>query len=107
MTIEIPARRGKATHVARGRHIKVINTHGEQVVDTWAFDGENLREFMSMEHTRAHTLAIVPRVGDVLRTNQRRPILTLRRGHVCWYSRHSDRGLRPLPLRLARGQGPP
>jgi uncharacterized protein YcgI (DUF1989 family) len=77
MSIEIPARRGKATHVARGRHVKVINTHGEQVVDTWAFNGENLHEFMSMEHTRAHTLAIVPRVGDVLRTNQRRPILTL------------------------------
>ena len=30
-----------------------------------------------MEHTRAHSLHIVPRVGDVLRTNRRRPILTL------------------------------
>jgi hypothetical protein len=26
--IEIPARRGKAAHVARGQHVKVINTHG-------------------------------------------------------------------------------
>jgi uncharacterized protein YcgI (DUF1989 family) len=75
--VEIPARRGKAAHVARGGHIKVINTHGEQVVDTWAFNRADPSEFMSMEHTRAHTLHIVPRVGDVLRTNRRRPILTL------------------------------
>jgi uncharacterized protein YcgI (DUF1989 family) len=75
--IEIPARRGKAAHVARGGHVKVINTHGEQVVDTWAFNRADPSEFMSMEHTRAHTLHIVPRVGDVLRTNRRRPILTL------------------------------
>jgi uncharacterized protein len=75
--IEIPARRGKAAHVARGQHVKVINTHGEQVVDTWAFNGQDLGEFMSMEHTRAHSLHIVPRLGDVLRTNRRRPILTL------------------------------
>jgi uncharacterized protein len=75
--IEIPARRGKAAQVARGGHVKVINTHGEQVVDTWAFNRADPSEFMSMEHTRAHTLHIVPRVGDVLRTNRRRPILTL------------------------------
>ena len=75
--VEIPARRGKAAAVARGQHVKVINTHGEQVVDTWAFNRADLAEFMSMEHTRAHSLHIVPRVGDVLRTNRRRPIMTL------------------------------
>jgi len=75
--IEIPARRGKAAHVARGQHVRVTNTHGEQVVDTWAFNRGDLSEFMSMEHTRAHSLRLVPRVGDVLRTNRRRPILTL------------------------------
>jgi len=75
--IEIPARRGKAALVARGQHVTVINTHGEQVVDTWAFSRADLSEFISMEHTRAHTLRLVPRVGDVLRTNCRRPILTL------------------------------
>jgi uncharacterized protein len=74
---EIPARRGKAAHVALGQHITVINIHGEQVVDTWAFNSDDLSEFMSMEHTRAHTLRLVPRVGDILRTNRRRPILTL------------------------------
>jgi uncharacterized protein len=75
--VEIPARKGRAVHVARGQYIEVINTHGEQVVDTWAFNRDELGEFMSMEHTRAHTLRLVPRVGDILRTNRRRPIITL------------------------------
>src|SRR5476649_64790 len=75
--IEIPARRGKAAFVAAGQTVTVINTHGEQVVDTWAFNRADLSEFMSNEHTRAHSLHLIPRPGDVLRTNRRRPILTL------------------------------
>jgi uncharacterized protein YcgI (DUF1989 family) len=73
----IPARRGKAAAMKKGQVLKVINSHGEQVVDFWAFNAENLSEFMSMEHTRAHTLHFIPHVGDILRTNHRRPILTL------------------------------
>jgi uncharacterized protein YcgI (DUF1989 family) len=76
-TISIPARRGKAALVARGQKVKVINTHGEQVVDTWAFVRGDLREFMSMEHTRATLTKLRPAVGDQLYTNRRRPILTL------------------------------
>ncbi len=75
--IEIPARRGKAAFVLAGQTVTVINTHGEQVVDTWAFNHADLGEFMSNEHTRAHSLHLVPKPGDVLRTNKRRPILTL------------------------------
>ncbi len=75
--LEIPARRGKAAFVAAGQRVTVINTHGEQVVDAWAFNRADLGEFMSNEHTRAHNLRLVPRPGDVLRTNRRRPILTL------------------------------
>jgi uncharacterized protein len=73
----IPARSGKAAHVARGQTVKVINTHGEQVVDTWAFSAADLGEFMSMEHSRAGMLHLTPRLGDTLLTNRRRPILTL------------------------------
>jgi uncharacterized protein YcgI (DUF1989 family) len=75
--IEIPARKGKATHLAKGQVIKVINTEGQQVVDSWAFNQADLREFMSMEHTRAALVRIIPKPGDVLVTNKRRPILTL------------------------------
>lgn len=35
-TQTVPARRGAATLVKQGQKIKVINTHGNQVVDTWA-----------------------------------------------------------------------
>ncbi len=51
--IVISARRGKAAQVKQGQTIRVINTHGEQVVDTWAFVAGDLGEFMSMEHSRA------------------------------------------------------
>jgi uncharacterized protein YcgI (DUF1989 family) len=55
----------------------VVNTHGSQVVDTWAFNAADLTEWMSMEHSRAYYLKLRPAVGDTLVTNQRRPILTL------------------------------
>ncbi|MCH9671695.1 MAG: urea carboxylase-associated family protein, partial [Gammaproteobacteria bacterium] len=75
--IAIPARRGKAAFVSAGQRVKVTNTHGAQVVDTWAFVRHDSREFMSMEHTRATLVKICPQVGDALYTNRRRPILTL------------------------------
>src|SRR6478752_2622509 len=75
-TTSIPARRGKAATVSAGQVIRVINTHGEQVVDTWAFNRHDMTEFMSMEHSRATMHRMIPRIGDTLLTNQRRPILT-------------------------------
>jgi len=75
--LTIPARRGKAVLIERGQHIKVINTHGQQVVDTWAFNSADLSECMSMEHTRTALSRIRVHTGDSLVTNQRRPILTL------------------------------
>ena len=73
----IPARSGKAAIVRRGQNIQVINTHGTQVVDTWAFNPGDMTEFMSMEHSRATHHHLIPQVGDALLTNRRRPILTL------------------------------
>tara|TARA_Y100000588_G_scaffold254005_1_gene268531 strand:- start:538 stop:1182 length:645 start_codon:yes stop_codon:yes gene_type:complete len=75
--ITIPARKGKAAWARAGEHIKVINTHGSQVVDTWAFAQHDLKEFMSMEHTRTTLAKMVPAVGDPLYTNRRRPIVRL------------------------------
>ena len=75
--VTIPARKGKAALVEAGQRVKVINTHGQQVVDAWAFSRDSLTEFMSMEHTRTALTSIMPRVGDSLVTNRRRPILSL------------------------------
>jgi uncharacterized protein YcgI (DUF1989 family) len=71
----IPARRGRAARLSKGQSIKIVNTHGQQVVDTWAFSTEDPREFMSMEHLRATLTRIFPHAGDHLVTNRRRPIL--------------------------------
>ena len=90
--ITIPARKGKAVALAAGQRVRVINTHGQQVVDTWAFNRQSFSgstereygspeflspEFMSMEHTRTALGRIMAEVGDSMVTNQRRPILTL------------------------------
>lgn len=73
----IPARKGIATPLALGQRIRVINTHGSQVVDCWAFSRADIKEFMSMEHCRVELGRAVPRIGDSMVTNKRRPILTL------------------------------
>jgi len=75
--ITIPARKGAAAFVRPGQHIKLINTNGQQVVDTWAFSRENPHEFMSMEHSRVQMGTIFPREGNILVTNRRHPILTI------------------------------
>ncbi|HEY7202852.1 MAG TPA: urea carboxylase-associated family protein [Methylomirabilota bacterium] len=73
----IPARRGAAARVAKGQRVTVINTHGAQVVDTWAFAAPDVTEWMSMECSRAWFLKLRASVGDTFLTNQRRPILSL------------------------------
>ena len=73
----IPARSGRAALIRSGQHVKVINTHGQQVVDTWAFNQADLEEFMSMEHSRTALNRIMADVGDSMVTNHRRPILTV------------------------------
>ena len=71
----IPARRGRAARLSQGQSIQIVNTHGAQVVDTWAFSTEDPREFMSMEHIRPTLTRIFPHAGDDLVSNRRRPIL--------------------------------
>jgi uncharacterized protein YcgI (DUF1989 family) len=78
MSLErIPPRSGRAVRLKAGQSIRVTNTHGNQVVDTWAFADPDLAEFLSMEHMRAALDRLTPRPGDALVTNRRRPILTL------------------------------
>ena len=76
MSTEIPARKGKAAYLARGEQLRLVNTHGGQVVDTWAFNPHDMQEFMSMEHSRAALEKILPTAGDTMMSNRRRPILS-------------------------------
>ncbi len=75
--VTVPARRGQAAWLASGQRIKLINTHGNQVVDTWAFNANDLHEAMSMEHSRSAFEKLIPAVGDTLVSNRRRAMLTI------------------------------
>jgi hypothetical protein len=75
--VTIPARRGKAARVRAGQHVRVVNTHGTQVVDTWAFNAADHTEWMAMEASRAWFMKLAAAPGDSFVTNRRRPILTL------------------------------
>ena len=75
--VEIPARSGAAITIAAGQSISIINTHGGQVVDLWAFRADDPAEHMSMPHSVVYLDRIKPAAGNVLVTNLRRPILRL------------------------------
>lgn len=73
----IPAGTARAIDVTAGAVVRIINTEGHQVVDTWAFAASDPREFLSMEHSRSATYRILYRPGDTLVTNHFRPILNI------------------------------
>lgn len=68
---------GVAMHLRNGQQLSIINTHGKQVIDCWAFKEGEPAEFMSMPHCRNAWFRLCPQVGDSLVTNLRNPILTL------------------------------
>lgn len=74
--IELPARSGTRFDVKTGQTFTVVNTHGGQVVDLWAYlpDGS---QHMSMPHSVVTLGRIKPRVGDHLYSQLRQPILKL------------------------------
>lgn len=76
-TYQVPARQGRAVRVAKGQTITVVNPHGTQVCDFWAFSAANPNEFLSWEHARGWLNRVLPRPGDAMVTNRRRPIMTL------------------------------
>ena len=75
--VTIVAGHGKAARLSTGQSLKLINTHGTQVVDFWAFNAYDLREYMCVEASRVRSMHLWPTTGDVMLTNQRRPIVTL------------------------------
>jgi uncharacterized protein len=75
--LTVPARRGLAIKVGQGRAFAVVNTHGGQVVDFWAFAADDLAEHLSMRHTRNAHYRLAPRPGDTLVSNRRRTMVTM------------------------------
>ena len=79
--VEIAARRGAATRLAAGQSITIVNTHGGQVVDFWAFRTDGSGEHMSMPHSVVTIGRVKPAVGDVLVSDLRRPMMRLTEDH--------------------------
>ena len=77
MAIEIPGGGGKAVRLRAGAAVKLVNTHGSQVVDTWCLSQADLTEHVSVEHTRRMLLRLFPKQGDSLYSNRRNPLLVL------------------------------
>jgi uncharacterized protein YcgI (DUF1989 family) len=71
------ARHGKGVRVDRGASVKVINTHGSQVVDTWAFTLSEPRQYSSMDHTRSVNSNIFANRGTMIVSDRREPMLLL------------------------------
>jgi len=73
----VPPRCGIAVRVAAGQSLRVVNTHGTQVCDFWAFSADNLFEFLSMAHCHTELESVMPAIGDTLVSNRRRPVVTI------------------------------
>jgi uncharacterized protein len=76
---EIPASGGAAVDLAAGEAIRLVNSFGNQVVDTWALNRRDVTEYLSVEHTRRMLFNLFPRQGDRLFSNRRTPMLLLER----------------------------
>ncbi len=74
--VTIPAGHGKAARLNAGQSLEPINTPGTRVVDFRAFDAYDLRVYMCVEASRVWRMPFWPTAGDVMVTNQRRPIVT-------------------------------
>lgn len=74
---QLPARQGVAVLVKQGQSLQVINTHGKQVIDLWAFNLKDSHDYLSTSHTRAMLSSISLRKGSNLYSSRRKPILTL------------------------------
>ncbi len=75
--IVVPAGAARVLRVPDGQRVRVVNSEGGQVVDTWAFCASDPTEHLSMAHSRSATYRIFFRVGDVLVTNRFRPMLRI------------------------------
>ncbi|HEV3177361.1 MAG TPA: urea carboxylase-associated family protein [Stellaceae bacterium] len=74
---EIAGGGGRAVALRNGEAVRLVNTFGSQVVDTWALAAGDLGEYLSVEHTRRMLFNLFPKQGDTLYSNRRQPMLLL------------------------------
>lgn len=74
---ELAGGTGLAFPVRKGQGVRLVNTFGQQVVDTWALALGDTSEYMSVEHTRRMLYKLFPTKGDTLYSNRRTPMLVI------------------------------
>ena len=74
---EIKGGYGAAIPLQARAAIRLVNTHGTQVVDCWALSAADTSEVMSVEHTRRMLFNLFPRQGDKLFSNRRSEMLLI------------------------------
>ena len=75
----IAARTACAVRLKAGQTLTVINPHGTQVCDFWAFRDPNVYEYLSMAHCHTALGSIMFHEGDTLVTIARTSLLTITR----------------------------
>ncbi len=73
----IAAAHGGRIDVKRGQLLEVVNLEGEQICDFFAFNADDPTEAISPAHCRSFLGHIGLKVGDVLVSRLRRPMLTI------------------------------
>ncbi|MDP9592354.1 UNVERIFIED_ORG: uncharacterized protein YcgI (DUF1989 family) [Shinella zoogloeoides] len=73
----VAASHGRAFPMKAGQFARIVNTHGNQVVDTWAVAADDLGETSSMDHTRSVNSNIFFTQGMSIISSRRRPMLKM------------------------------
>lgn len=73
--IDIPAYEGRGVRLSTGQQFRCIDVEGAQCGDLFLFSTDDVREYLSAEHTRLRTSRLFPKPGQSFVTNRRRPIL--------------------------------
>lgn len=76
-SIVVPGGRARAVHVQAGDTVRVVNTHGTQVVDFWAVRADRPEIALSMQHSRIRWRNLRPKPGDEMLDEERATMLTL------------------------------
>lgn len=76
-SVVVPGGRARAVHVQAGDTVRVVNTHGTQVVDFWAVRADRPEIALSMQHSRIRWRNLRPKPGDEMLDEERATMLTL------------------------------
>ena len=73
----VPASEGRAVRVAKGQSVSERTPKGGQAADFFAYNANNVGEWLSPPHTWVTTFSLKPRPGDLLLSRFRRPMLKM------------------------------